>query len=119
MKETGSGTSDERFAYDSYRRFIALYARIVLGIDGEPLDAELEAAKSNARVTSDAELPAEALKDLCSIYRKLVKSASGRAFPQDPHGQLRGAIEAVFRSRDGARARLPRAREDPARPGTR
>ena len=45
-------------------------------------DAELERAKSNARVTSDAELPAEALKDLCSIYRKLVKSASGRAFPR-------------------------------------
>ena len=88
-----------------------MYARIVLDLDGERFDAELERAKSNARVTSDAELPAEALKDLCSIYRKLVKSASGKAFPQDPQRQLRGAIEAVFRSWDGARARAYRERE--------
>ena len=111
VKGLARGTSDERFAYDSYRRFIAMYARIVMGVDGEPFEAELERAKSNARVTSDADLPAEALKDLCSIYRKLVKSATGKAFPQDPQRQLRGAIEAVFRSWDGARARAYRERE--------
>jgi pyruvate,orthophosphate dikinase len=104
-------TGDERFAYDSYRRFIAMYARIVMGLEGEHFDGELERAKANARVSSDAELPAEALKDLCVIYRKMVKSASGKAFPQDPQRQLRGAIEAVFRSWDGARARAYRERE--------
>src|SRR5215510_7522873 len=104
-------TSDERFAYDSYRRFIALYSRIVLRLDGEEFDAELDRAKHNAKVDSDAALPAEALRDLCVIYKKIVKEATGRAFPQDPQRQLRGAIEAVFSSWDSARARAYRERE--------
>jgi pyruvate, orthophosphate dikinase len=104
-------TSDERFAYDSYRRFIAMYARIVLDLDGDQFDAELERAKGNAKVDTDAALPAEALRDLCVIYKKLVKSRTGRAFPQDPQRQLRGAIEAVFSSWDSPRARAYRDRE--------
>ena len=109
---TGPGHSDERFAYDSYRRFIALYARIVLRHRRRAVRRRARAGQvATLGSTSDAELPAEALKDLCSIYRKLVKSASGRAFPQDPQRQLRGAIEAVFRSWDGARARAYRDRE--------
>jgi pyruvate,orthophosphate dikinase len=111
VKGLARATADERFAYDSYRRFIALYGRIVLGVDGEAFDDRLERAKGNARVTSDADLPAEALKDLCIIYKKLVKDRTGRAFPQDPRRQLRGAIEAVFRSWEGARARAYRERE--------
>src|SRR5215471_12851412 len=111
VKGVALATSDERFAYDSYRRFIAMYARIVLGVDGERFDNELDRAKRNAKVTSDADLPAEALKDLCILYRKLVKEATGRAFPQDPQRQLRGAIEAVFSSWDSARARAYRERE--------
>ena len=111
VKGLARATADERFAYDSYRRFIAMYARIVLDLDGERFDDELERAKKNAKVTSDAALPAEALKDLCAIYRKLVKERTGKAFPQDPQRQLRGAIEAVFRSWDGARARAYRDRE--------
>jgi pyruvate,orthophosphate dikinase len=104
-------TSDERFAYDSYRRFIAMYARIVLDVDGERFDHRLERAKESARVASDAELPAEELKDLCIMYRKIVKEATGKAFPQDPKRQLRGAVEAVFRSWDAPRARAYRERE--------
>jgi pyruvate,orthophosphate dikinase len=111
VKGLARATADERFAYDSYRRFIAMYARIVLDLDGERFDNELERAKKNARVKSDAALPAEELKDLCTIYRKLVKERTGKAFPQDPQRQLRGAIEAVFRSWDGARARAYRERE--------
>ena len=111
VKGLARATADERFAHDSYRRFIALYGRIVLGVDGEAFDDRLERAKGNARVTSDADLPAEALKDLCIIYKKLVKDRTGRAFPQDPRRQLRGAIEAVFRSWEGARARAYRERE--------
>ena len=84
VKGLARATADERFAYDSYRRFIAMYARIVLDLDGERFDDELERAKKNAKVTSDAALPAEALKDLCAIYRKLVKEGTGKAFPQDP-----------------------------------
>jgi pyruvate, orthophosphate dikinase len=104
-------TSDERFAYDSYRRFIALYSRIVLRLDGEEFDAELDRAKRNAKVDSDAALPAEALRDLCVIYKKHVKERTGKAFPQDPQRQLRGAIEAVFASWDSPRARAYRERE--------
>jgi pyruvate,orthophosphate dikinase len=104
-------TSDERFAYDSYRRFIAMYARIVLDVDGQRFDHRLERAKESAKVASDAELPAEELKDLCIMYRKIVKEATGKAFPQDPKRQLRGASEAVFRSWDVPRARAYRERE--------
>jgi pyruvate, orthophosphate dikinase len=111
VKGLAKVTSDERFAYDSYRRFIAMYARIVLGLDGELFDAQLDRAKRNAKVTSDADLPAESLKDLCIIYRKLVKDRTGKAFPQDPQRQLRGAIEAVFSSWDSPRARAYRERE--------
>ena len=111
VKGLARATSDERFAYDSYRRFIAMYARIVLGIDGERFDEQLERAKKNARARTDADLPAEALKDLCVIYMKHVKQVTGRAFPQDPQRQLRGAIEAVFSSWDTPRARAYRERE--------
>ncbi len=111
VKGLARATADERFAYDSYRRFIAMYARIVLDLDGERFDDQLERAKSNARATSDAALPAEALKDLCIIYKKLVKDGTGRAFPQDPQRQLRGAIEAVFSSWESPRARAYRERE--------
>ena len=106
-----AANDDERFAYDSYRRFIAMYARIVLDLDGEPFDAELDAAKESAGVDSDAELPAAALRGLCDTYKALVAEKTGSPFPQSPDDQLRGAIEAVFASWDGARARAYRERE--------
>jgi pyruvate,orthophosphate dikinase len=104
-------TSDERFAYDSYRRFIALYGRIVLGVDAELFDKELDAVKEAAGVATDAEVPADALRELCSTYKRLVKDETRKPFPQDPQRQLRGAIQAVFASWDGARARAYRERE--------
>ena len=104
-------TSDERFAYDSYRRFIAMYGRIVLGIDGEPFEHALEQAKAKAGVRTDAELSPAALKTLCDHYKDVVKTSIGKAFPQDPARQLRGAVEAVFKSWNGARAIAYRVRE--------
>ena len=104
-------TNNERFAYDSYRRFISMYGRIVLGIDGEIFEHPFVLAKSNAGVSSDAELPASALRDLCETYKTVVKQSTGREFPQDPMKQLRGAVEAVFRSWNGARAIAYRVRE--------
>ena len=88
-------TNDERFAYDSYRRFIAMYGRIVLDVDGELFEHPLEAAKAAAGVKTDAELTAKALKSLCKDYQAVVKKATRKPFPQDPIVQLRGAIEAV------------------------
>jgi pyruvate,orthophosphate dikinase len=104
-------TDDERFAYDSYRRFIAMYARIVLGVDGEEFDHLLEGAKKLDRVETDAALSARTLWRLCERYQDLVEQATGEPFPQDPMVQLRGAIEAVFRSWGGARAVAYRKRE--------
>src|SRR5580704_7681209 len=104
-------TSDERFAYDSYRRFVSMYGRIVLGIDTEEFDRPFEEAKEAAGVTSDSDLPADALRDLAETYKTIVERFTGEAFPQRPQQQLRGAIEAVFRSWNGARAVAYRLRE--------
>jgi pyruvate,orthophosphate dikinase len=104
VKGLAAVTGNERFAFDSYRRFISMYGRIVLGIDGEHFEHPLEAAKAAAKVASDAELSAKALKELCAHYKKVVRAATGKPFPQDPAKQLRGAVEAVFASWNGARA---------------
>jgi pyruvate,orthophosphate dikinase len=111
VKGLADQTDDERFAYDSYRRFVSMYGRIVLGIDGASFEEPFEEAKERAGVTSDAELPAGALADLVEVYKSVVERETGTPFPQDPHEQLRGAIEAVFRSWNGARAVAYRVRE--------
>jgi len=102
---------DERFAYDSYRRFVAMYGRIVLGVDGELFDAALEKAKADSGSATDAGVPAERLRALCDEEKAIVERETGAPFPQDPTTQLRGAVEAVFGSWDGARARAYRVRE--------
>src|ERR1700733_14995266 len=104
-------TGDERFAFDSYRRFIAMYARIVLELPGEEFDSLFEAAKELAGTTSDAKVPTELLRYLVDSYLQIVERHSGKPFPQEPTEQLRGAIEAVFRSWDGPRAIAYRDRE--------
>jgi pyruvate,orthophosphate dikinase len=104
-------TDDERFAYDSYRRFIAMYGRIVLDVPGDRFDRLLEAAKELAGTDSDAAIPPELLRYLVGAYKEIVEQHVGRPFPQDPDEQLRGAIEAVFRSWNGARAVAYRVRE--------
>jgi pyruvate,orthophosphate dikinase len=104
-------TDDERFAYDSYRRFISMYGRIVLDIEGEHFERLLDTAKEWDGVTSDSAISADTLRRLCERYKDVVKHATGKAFPQDPTQQLRGAIEAVFKSWGGARAIAYRDRE--------
>ena len=111
VKGLAAQTDDERFAYDSYRRFISMYGRIVLDVPALEFDEPFEKAKAAAGVKSDAEIPAEYLADLCEEYKAVVKRATGRVFPQDPMAQLRGAVEAVFRSWNGARAIAYRVRE--------
>ncbi len=104
-------TDDERFAYDSYRRFVAMYGRIVLGIPGEEFDSLLDAAKELAGTDSDAGVPIELLRYLVEAYQQIVERHTGAPFPQDPDDQLRGAIEAVFASWNGPRAIAYRVRE--------
>ncbi len=104
-------TGDERFAFDSYRRFIAMYARIVLELPGEEFDSLFDAAKELAGTTSDAKVPTELLRYLVDSYQQIVERHTGKPFPQKPTEQLRGAIEAVFRSWNGPRAIAYRDRE--------
>ncbi|MFM8015257.1 MAG: pyruvate, phosphate dikinase, partial [Actinomycetota bacterium] len=104
-------TNDERFAYDSYRRFIAMYGRIVLGVDGHHFEHPLEQAKAAIGTKNDADLPASKLRELSEQYKAIVKRETGKDFPQEPSKQLRGAVEAVFRSWNGARAIAYRVRE--------
>src|SRR4051795_3036559 len=81
--------TDRRFAYDSYRRFLQMYGRIVLGIDGEELDGPFEAAKARSGAASDRTVPAEELQLVVVELAKLIEGHTGEPFPQDPRDQLR------------------------------
>src|ERR1700733_2736949 len=74
VKGLAAQTSDDRFAYDSYRRFISMYGRIVLGIEGEAFDGPFDAAKEAAAVESDAQIPSGVLRDLCETYKRVVEA---------------------------------------------
>jgi pyruvate,orthophosphate dikinase len=97
-------TGNDRFAWDAYRRFIQMFGRIVLDIDGSKFEHALEAAKKKAKAKQDTDLDAKRLRDLVDEFRKIVRKEKGRDFPADPTEQLRLAIEAVFRSWSGKRA---------------
>ena len=97
-------TGDRRFALDAYRRFIQLFGRIVKGVDGELFERELEAAKQSAKVSTDSELPPEALTVLADKFREIYREHTSAAFPEDPWEQLTLAIGAVFSSWNGRRA---------------
>ena len=104
-------TGDDRFAYDSYRRFIAMFGRIVLGLDARRFDELLDAARTLAGVSADSEIPAELLHYLTTSYQKIVATETGRPLPQDPIEQVRLAVGAVFTSWTGTRAVAYRNRE--------
>ncbi len=104
-------TSNQRFALDSYRRFISLFGRIVLGIDGVRFDDLFDDAKRLAGVAFDHQIPTELLEYLIPRYHQIVLDETGEPFPQDPVVQLRMSVEAVFESWNGARAVAYRTRE--------
>ncbi len=101
--------ADERFAWDSYRRFIQMYSDVVLGVPHERFEEHLDDLKRARNVRLDTELSAEDLRDLVEIYLETVEALAGRSFPQDPNAQLRGAVAAVFDSWQNERARRYRA----------
>ena len=90
--------NDERFAWDCYRRFIQMYGDVVLGVDHYEFERLLDEAKEDAGVALDTELTAADWQDLVPRYKALIEDLLGRPFPQDPHEQLWGAIDAVFGS---------------------
>ena len=97
-------SGDRRFAYDTYRRFIQMYADVVLGLDHELFEEILENYKGLKGFEYDTELGAEDWAELIARYKTLVENELGTPFPQDIHAQLWGAIAAVFGSWQNARA---------------
>jgi pyruvate,orthophosphate dikinase len=97
-------SKNERFAYDSYRRFIQMFGDVVLGIEKQAFERLLEAQKHAKRVKLDTELTAGDLKELVALFKRVVKDKTGKEFPQDPKEQLRLAVNAVFESWDNPRA---------------
>jgi len=110
---------DERFAWDSYRRFIQMYADVVLELDHGAFEEALEIAKEDNGFTLDTEMSAEDWKALVTVYKGLVEEQWGKPFPQDVQDQLWGAVGAVFGSWQSERAKVYRRLNDiPADWGT-
>ena len=91
-------SGDERFAYDSYRRFIQMYGDVVLEIDSLEFEEIIENQKEIDHITLDTEVTAQSWKVICKNFKDLVKEKTGNVFPQEPVKQLWGAISAVFNS---------------------
>lgn len=97
-------TNNERFCWDAYRRFVNMFADVVLGIPHEKFEEVMDGIKKKRGVTLDTELNADDLKTLTRLYVRLVADYTGKEFPNDPREQLRLAIEAVFKSWNNKRA---------------
>ena len=89
---------DERFAWDSYRRFIQMYGDVVLGVEHHDFEDILDQHKRDMDITEDTDVTAEGWKDIVGNYKELVQRELGKPFPMDPQEQLWGAINAVFSS---------------------
>ncbi len=91
-------TGNERFAFDAYRRFIDMFGDVVVGVDHERFEKAISGLKKERGVESDVELTADDLRELVDRYKAIYRQATGRMFPDDPHEQLKFAINAVFDS---------------------
>jgi pyruvate,orthophosphate dikinase len=105
-------TQNERFAYDSYRRFIQMFSDVVMNIAKAKFEEILDEAKEEKGAKSDTDLTADDLKEIVKKYKKLYLAEQGEEFPQDPKVQLMEAIKAVFRSWDNPRAIVYRRMND-------
>jgi pyruvate,orthophosphate dikinase len=97
-------SKNPRFAWDSYRRFIQLFGKVVFGVDDTKFDNVLNNAKKNQGVTTDSGLSESSLKKIVSEYKKICEKHTGKKFPSDPYDQVELAIKAVFGSWMGERA---------------
>ena len=103
-KEFAATTGNERFVYDSYRRFIQMFADVVMGFPKSDFEHKFDAIKEEKGVEFDTELTAEDLKEVVAVYKEAYKAHAGVDFPQDPIEQLLAAVEAVFGSWNNDRA---------------
>ena len=108
VKGIAKATNNERFAYDSYRRFIQMFGDVVLNIEKYKFDSILEKRKHDRGIEQDTDLTAEDLKDIVEEFKKVVKKEWGKDFPQDTEEQLLMAVEAVFKSWNNQRAKIYR-----------
>ena len=97
-------TGNDRFAWDSYRRFIQMFSNVVMGFNHSMLESTLEDLKEARGYELDTELDAEDLEELCEVFKKIILEESGKSFPTDPMEQLWQAIGAVFESWNNPRA---------------
>ena len=105
-------TDNERFAYDSYRRFIQMFSDVVMGIEKSKFDEVFDGIKEREGVTNDADLSADALKEVVEGFKEVYKKEMGEDFPQDPKTQLIEAVKAVFSSWNNPRAIVYRRLND-------
>ena len=104
-------TGDERFAFDSYRRFIQMFSQIVKGVPSEAFEEKFSKALELADVEVEGDVPADLLRYVCGRFLAIYEAQVGEPFPQDPTAQLHMAVETVFSSWNGARAMAYRNRE--------
>lgn len=97
-------TENERFAWDSYRRFIQMFGNVVMGVRHEIFEEILEKKKKQVHAEQDTELKANDLKDVVRLYKKAYQEETGEEFPSDPYEQLVKAVNAVFQSWNNPRA---------------
>ena len=105
-------TNNPRFAWDSYRRFIQLFGKVVFGVSDEKFDKVLDAAKKKQSVTNDSQLDVDSLKRVVTEYKKICENHTRRKFPSNPNEQLQLAVEAVFKSWMGERAIIYREKNN-------
>ena len=97
-------TDNERFAWDAYRRFIAMFGNVVMGMEHHDFEYIIDKYKKKARVKNDTDLSFEQLKNICDDFKAVYKKKTGLEFPSDPKEQLRNSITAVFESWNNPRA---------------
>ncbi|OHY31180.1 pyruvate, phosphate dikinase [Streptococcus parauberis] len=107
-----SATKNERFAYDSYRRFIQMFADVAIGIPKYKFESVLDKVKAEKGYQDDTDLSSQDLQKIVSVYKDIYQSETGNAFPQEPKEQLMLAIEAVFKSWNNPRAQVYRRLND-------
>ncbi len=112
VKGLAAKTGNERFAYDSYRRFIQMFSDVVMEVEKSKFEAILDAVKEENGAKFDTDLTADNLKEVVKRYKELYLKEMGEEFPQDPKVQLMAAIKAVFRSWDNPRAIVYRRLND-------
>lgn len=108
VKGLATTTSNERFAYDSYRRFIQMFGDVVMEIEHDKFESIINSVKEKDNIKLDTDVAAEGWKEVIRLYKELIKKETGKDFPQDPKEQLLMSVEAVFRSWNNQRAKVYR-----------